>query len=340
PKRARAPSAIARATWALTAPCAARTAASTPSRSRFASSAYDTTPPRKYPLDPGTAVRAAATMPPVQDSARATVARPASDAAWSRSASATSSSSPTLLALGLDRWGARLEQPRLGDPTPAERAERLPVQREERGAGRARTDLDRGLTGEREHLAARVCEAGPADGRVDLAVDPDLDPRRAALDRDDEVHALVGDGDVPGLGGGFVLGVGRRRRDRPAARRELERAGARVPGAIVADGHRDRRGSCRSARRAARWGARRWSAGRETLVRRGDRDLGRVQGRALHGDRAVLERGAVRWLIHGQLWRLDLAERYRQDDGLRGLGVLAGIGVRRVDLELVPAPPD
>ncbi len=35
PKRARAPSAIARATWALTAPCAARTVASTPSRSRF-----------------------------------------------------------------------------------------------------------------------------------------------------------------------------------------------------------------------------------------------------------------------------------------------------------------
>ena len=38
----------------------------------------------------------------------------------------------------------------------------------------------------------------PAQFGIELAVDPDLDPGRAALDLDDEVHALVGDRDVAG----------------------------------------------------------------------------------------------------------------------------------------------
>ena len=39
--------------------------------------------------------------------------------------------------------------------------------------------------------------SGGTDARVDLAVDPDLDPGAPALDGHDEVDALVQDGDVP-----------------------------------------------------------------------------------------------------------------------------------------------
>src|SRR4051812_9643160 len=133
------------------------------------------------------AVSAEATSPPVQDSARATVARVARHAAWRRSASWTSGSSSTLLVLGQGRRGRRLEQPGFGDPALAERSEGLAVQREERDTGRARAHLDGALAGKRQDLAIVERPAGAAHSRVQLAVDPDLHPGVAALDRDRQV---------------------------------------------------------------------------------------------------------------------------------------------------------
>src|SRR5436190_3072756 len=167
------------------------------------------------------AVRAAATSPPVHDSARAIVAPRARDRSWmprarackfasatpeasaARAASPATGPSPvdgpslTLGALGLGRCRPGLEEPRLGDPALAQRPERLAVQAERGRTRRTRPDLDRALPGERELLAVVVGAAGPPDRRVDLAVDPDLDPGVAALDRHDQVDPLVGDRHVP-----------------------------------------------------------------------------------------------------------------------------------------------
>ena len=73
PSRAIAPSASARATSSETAPWASISAGSTPARSVFALFAYATSPPRTYAEAPGMSVSRAATRPPVQDSAVATV---------------------------------------------------------------------------------------------------------------------------------------------------------------------------------------------------------------------------------------------------------------------------
>ena len=57
----------------------------------------------------------------------------------------------------------------------------------------------------------------------DLAVDPDLEPGSAALDRDHEVDALVGDGHGPGDRRRLALGTRGRDGDRPLAGGQLER---------------------------------------------------------------------------------------------------------------------
>src|SRR5262245_1385490 len=84
--------------------------------------------------------------------------------------------------LGGSGW---FEEPRLGDARFPERAERGAVERELRHARRARPHLDRGFCGERQRLAALVDLPGLARGGIHLAVDPDLDPGRAAVDRHD-----------------------------------------------------------------------------------------------------------------------------------------------------------
>src|SRR5438105_8734116 len=71
PSRSRAPRAIASATSADTAPCAARSSSGTPSAACFTSFAYATMPPAKTSLAPGIEVRRCATIPPVSDSADA-----------------------------------------------------------------------------------------------------------------------------------------------------------------------------------------------------------------------------------------------------------------------------
>ena len=73
PSRSRTPAAIAAATSADTAPCADEDVLGHPSSAIFTSFAYATMPPRTTSLDPGTSVSRAATIPPVQDSAVASV---------------------------------------------------------------------------------------------------------------------------------------------------------------------------------------------------------------------------------------------------------------------------
>ncbi len=86
--------------------------------------------------------------------------------------------------------------PRLRDAGLAEGTERGAVQRELRHAGRPGPDLDRLVPLERQRLAVRDDLPGGPDLRRELAVDPDLDPGSAALDRDGQVDALEGDTDV------------------------------------------------------------------------------------------------------------------------------------------------
>ncbi len=73
PRRTRAPVAIAAATSSETAPCSAMSSAGTPSPASFTPFAYATTEPTKTSLAPGTLVSREATMPPVHDSAVASV---------------------------------------------------------------------------------------------------------------------------------------------------------------------------------------------------------------------------------------------------------------------------
>jgi len=76
------------ATGSLTAPCASSSPASTPSKSRLASFAYETIPPRNTDDTPGTVVSRCAISPPVQDSAVARVV----PLAWARSTTMAASS--------------------------------------------------------------------------------------------------------------------------------------------------------------------------------------------------------------------------------------------------------
>jgi hypothetical protein len=71
----RAPSAIARATGSLTAPCLSIRSAGTPIISLFAWFEYVTKPRSNQPLLPEMSVIAVATMPPVQDSAVTSIRR-------------------------------------------------------------------------------------------------------------------------------------------------------------------------------------------------------------------------------------------------------------------------
>src|SRR6266550_333742 len=71
--RFRAPTAIAAAVSADTAPWRDRTSGGTSSSLAFTSSAYATTAPTKTSLEPGTEVSRSATMPPVHDSAAPSV---------------------------------------------------------------------------------------------------------------------------------------------------------------------------------------------------------------------------------------------------------------------------
>src|SRR6266508_5818797 len=73
PSRSRRPVAIAAAVSAETAPWRSSTCSETPSSRAFTSSPYATTPPRKTSLAPGTEVIRSATIPPVHDSAVASV---------------------------------------------------------------------------------------------------------------------------------------------------------------------------------------------------------------------------------------------------------------------------
>ena len=73
PSRAARPAAIAAAVSAETAPCSRSTSSGTPSAAAFTSFAYETMPPTKTSLEPGTEVSRAATSPPVHDSAVASV---------------------------------------------------------------------------------------------------------------------------------------------------------------------------------------------------------------------------------------------------------------------------
>ena len=94
-------------------------------------------------------------------------------------------------------------------------------------------DLDGVLAREGQDGPRGIRPAGAPDGRVDLAVDPDLDPGRSALDRHDEVDALVGDRHVAGERRRLALVARGGRGDRPAAGRQLERVVAGVPRAVV-----------------------------------------------------------------------------------------------------------
>ena len=149
--------------------------------------------------------------------------------------------------LRLLRWVRRREQPRLGHARLPERAEGGAVQREVRHAGRPGPDLDRAPPGEGQRLAVRQDLPRGTDALVDLAIDPDLDPRpAAALDRDDQVDALVGDRDVARQRDGLALGARGGDRDRPVPGGQLVR---RAVGAVIGDRDRDRRrrrGRCRS----------------------------------------------------------------------------------------------
>ena len=81
--------------------------------------------------------------------------------------------------------------------------------------------------GERQGLAVRDDLPGGAEAWVDLAVDPDLDPGPTTLGGDDEVDALVQDRDVPGQGGRLALRARRGHGDRPATGGQLERRAVR-----------------------------------------------------------------------------------------------------------------
>ena len=72
PQRARTPAASASATGSLTAPCSAMSAGGTSASTVFSALLYVITPPSTHAELPGTSVRRAPSMPPVQDSATAT----------------------------------------------------------------------------------------------------------------------------------------------------------------------------------------------------------------------------------------------------------------------------
>ncbi len=93
PKRCRTPSAIARATGSLTAPCSASMSSGTPSSRVFTVLSYAITPPANHAELPGTSVRRPPSRPPVQDSATAMRAPFASSA----SPTTRSSARPSVL---------------------------------------------------------------------------------------------------------------------------------------------------------------------------------------------------------------------------------------------------
>ena len=112
---------------------------------------------------------------------------------------------------GYRRWVfvggvGRREQPGLGDAGP-DRAARAtsPLSVKYVAPDDAGPDLDRVLAGERQGLAVGDDLSGRADARVELAVDPDLEPGAAALDRHDEVDALVDDRHVARQRRGLAL---------------------------------------------------------------------------------------------------------------------------------------
>ncbi len=135
---------------------------------------------------PATSVRAAATNPPVHDSAMATVA-PAPDAGRlqpGRAASPSGSPPPPIVSCAGSSSGAarRLNSQVSGTPRLPSAPSDCAVQGEQRDARRSRPDLDRGLAREGQDLAVADTLPGAPDRRIELAVHPDLDPGRAALD--------------------------------------------------------------------------------------------------------------------------------------------------------------
>ena len=189
PSRWRVPSAIARRPGPMTAPCASSTAGGTPSSALFASFAVrDERRRGSSRSSPGISVISVARR-----------GRPCTTRRWRGGARARGSASPgarrrarpdrRLPAAPLSGAGSSpaasggANSHVSGMPLLPSAPSDVPLSVKYVTPGRAGPDLDRLLAGERQRLAVAEDLAGGADARVDLAVDPDLDPGRAALDR-------------------------------------------------------------------------------------------------------------------------------------------------------------
>ena len=209
------------------------------------------------------------TSPPVHDSAVATVSPRAEadglEPLGERDERVVGHRRRLLAARLLGRRGRR-EQPRLGDASPAERAERLAVEREVRDARVAGPDLDRGLAGERQRACrpAASCRPRPIVGSSLPSTQTLSQAEPPSID-DDEVHALEADRDVPWSGRPSCPG-------REAAVTVIDQRPA-----VELDGHAERavvgrrRRSAGSAAPAAATGWRRRGPGVGAGARRPDR---------------------------------------------------------------------
>ena len=218
PNRSRAPSAIARATWALTAPWARE------DRRRHAEQLLL----RLVRVGDDAAREVAAGAGDLGDRvgdepARARLrqrdasGRRPRQTPWSRSASPTSGSPATLPGAGSSSarpggWNSHVS----GVP-------RFPSAPIDWPLSVKNVAPDEPVRTSIDELAVNVrtlpfLAVTPAQSGCELAVDPDLEPGRAALDLDDEVHAPVRDGDVAGDRGGLARGAGRGDRRSPSGR--------------------------------------------------------------------------------------------------------------------------
>ena len=195
----RAPSAIARATWALTAPCAARTAPGTPSSVSFASFEYDDDPADEVAARPGDVGDRVGDQPArarlgerdrhaaAEAESLEPLGEPDERVRRPRYGCWSSSSGPP------GGWNSHVS----GMPRFPSAPSGWPFSVKNVAPDEPLRTSTESFAGERDDLALPERSRRPVRG-VELAVDPDLDPGRAALDLDDEVHALVGDRDVAG----------------------------------------------------------------------------------------------------------------------------------------------
>ncbi len=200
PSRARAPAAIAAAVSAETAPCRRNRSAGTPSSRCFTSSEYATIPPTKTSLDPGTDVSREPIIPPVIDSAVASVnprsrqsCRTISSIGRSSSAAcehAVHRSSLQRLrpeALQLSRRAGK-DHDRRAPSLQDESRRRAREAERDRACGHGRLFADARLEVRVRTLQALGDHTGDAfDLRLQLGLDLQLEPRRAC----DELHRSV-----------------------------------------------------------------------------------------------------------------------------------------------------